>query len=125
VTTWDPDSPVEMKDVNGHEVATGRIIELNGWFAVVRRAYLALAPNVLNGLGASFTTLSLWFYAESPMDGAHDAWNFLDGVSGRLATAAFGAALVAGTERALDLRGRMRDTDGRARFAAIIEWKDT
>lgn len=112
---------VEMKDVLGADVSKGRVIELRNWLSIVRRAYFAMAPVVLNALGAVLTSLSLAFYILST---GHDAWNFLDGLAGRLATAAFGAALIAGTERALELRGRLRDTDGRARYAAIIEWAD-
>jgi hypothetical protein len=55
-------------------------------------------------------------------DGEHNAFQFADGVLGRLATAAFGAALIAGTERALDLRSRLRKSDGKARYAALVEW---
>jgi hypothetical protein len=96
------------------------VTELSSSWAVTRRAFLAVAPRTLTLIGVALTILSGICFVLS--GGDHNAFAFLDGVLGRLATAFFGAALIAGTERALDLRKRLRKSEGKARYAAVVEW---
>ena len=101
-------------------VAIGKVTELSNSWAITRRAFLSVAPRTLALIGIVLTLLSAVFFALAAGD--HNIYDFIDGVLGRLATASFGAALIAGTERALDLRSRLRKSEGKARYAAVIEW---
>jgi hypothetical protein len=114
------DDVVMREPLHDPPVAIGKVVPLSTSWAITRRAFLSVAPRTLALVGLCLTVASAMFYI---LAGGHQgAYDFIDGVLGRVATAFFGAALIAGTERALDLRSRLRRSDGKARYAALIEW---
>lgn len=112
----------ELLEVNGGLIARGPVVtyrsRIGAWF----RAALAPVPRTLILVGLVFTAFDLAFFIAS--HGEHNAWTWLDGFSGRLATAAFGAALIAGAQQASKLRELLRlRGPARGQLAAYVNWQ--
>ncbi|MBO9532182.1 MAG: hypothetical protein J7513_04315 [Solirubrobacteraceae bacterium] len=112
----------ELLEVTGGLIAEGRVVtyrtRVGAWF----RAALSPVPRTLLLVGLVLTVFDLAFFVISR--GEHNAWTWLDGFSGRLATAAFGAALIAGAQQASKLRELLRlRGPARGQLAAYVNWQ--
>ncbi|MDX6450665.1 MAG: hypothetical protein QOH16_714 [Gaiellaceae bacterium] len=112
-----------MYDVHGAQVTTGSVIAIGAAPTIVKRAFLGAAPRILGLVGLVLSAASAVFFWLS--HGHHNVYTWFDGFAGRLATAFFGAALIAGTERALSLRAKLQRSGANVAYGAVIDWDDS
>lgn len=110
----------QMLEVNGGLVASGAVLTYHGRLQAWTRALLSPIPRALGVVGIALTIVDALLFTLA--GGNHNAWAWLDGFTGRLATAAFGAALIAGAEQAIKLRDLLRRSRENASFAAHVDW---
>lgn len=111
-----------LLEVNGGLIAQGPVVVYRSKAGAWMKAVLTPIPRTLLLFGIVLTVADAAFFMWS--GGAHNVWMWLDGFAGRLATAAFGAALIAAAQQASQLRRLLRATAGAGKgaTAAYVNW---